>query len=172
MRLSLPARLSQEPSDLSGLEPCCPPWNLPWESFGPCSRIQPSCLVITRTIWSGQTPAWWLQLSCLWPLLHGPASPPDYHENHLIWVDLNLMVPLGVHANSSLSSFICRMVSAYCTVYCALFTFCLFNDRRFSNIFSLISLLSSEYIIAVFLILEMFSRFFDLVTWKPLLTTT
>ncbi len=48
-----------------------------------------------------------------------PVRLSREHENHLIWVYSNLIVPLGLHVNSVdfALSFICSMVSAYCMLY-------------------------------------------------------
>ncbi len=51
----------------------------------------------------------WAVKSCfptfIWGILGhcscGPASLPDYHENHLIWVDLSLVVPLEIQLTLS-----------------------------------------------------------------------
>ncbi len=86
-----------------------------------------------------------------------PAYPPDYHENHLIWVESILIVPLGFHSASLLNSplrfwdFV--NVDSACFILCINCIFCV--------IVSSILLLFDFFLITVFLILVMYSRFFD-----------
>ncbi len=83
-------------------------------------------------------------LSCLWPPLGCAAFLPNYHENHLIWVDSILIVLLGFHAISSFSSLWVSLEGwSLLIVYCTLFTFCPINDCIFCDIVSLIPLLSN-----------------------------
>ncbi len=104
--------------------------------------VQPPCLAITRTIWSEWTWAWWPPLSCLRPPSQGPASPPEYPKNHLIWVNSIWEVPLCFHTNSPLNSpwvlFVWwspHIIFAHCS-YSSFF-----HDWIFCNIDSLISVL-------------------------------
>jgi hypothetical protein len=161
--LSLPAWLPQEPSDLSRLEPGSSSWDLAYFEclLATAYADQPHRLAITRTIWSEWTRTWWPPLSCLWPPLMCSCFLASISREPFDLSGFSRDNPFSFHANSPLSSpeIHCRTINAYC-MFCTLFILCLLNDSIFCKIVSLLSLLA-EHIITVFLILEMYSRYFE-----------
>jgi hypothetical protein len=66
------------------------------------SRLPPSPTTWEPSDLSGLDPSSF-PLVCPCPLLTHPTSPSHFQENHVIWVDLILKVPLGFHSDSPLS---------------------------------------------------------------------
>ncbi len=104
--------------------------SLVWVSLATGQLVQPPCLAITITIWSEWTQALSTPWSCLWPTLMQSSLLVLLSENHLIWVDLFRVSPLGLHAVCPLEftlSFICRTVLDYLhivCIYCYIITLC------------------------------------------------
>ncbi len=97
------------------------------------------------TIWSRWTWASWPHVT-FGHCSHGPAFPPDYHENHQTWVDSILIVPqdfMQFFLWVPLLSFISEQ--SLLISYCTLSIFCWLNDCIFCDIVSLIPLLSEHY---------------------------
>ncbi len=87
-----------------------------------------------------------LPLSGLWPLFTRSSFPAWLPWEPSVWVDSALVVLFGFHVNSPLSfSWDSFVGQSLLNVYCALFTFCSFDDWIFSNTVWLIPLLSDHY---------------------------
>ncbi len=88
---------------------------------------------------SPKTWAWWPPWVAFGLHSGCPASPPDYHGNHLIWVDPILIVPLGCHAICPREfplRFICRTVYA-CWLLCLIvWVYCLHYHITFCSLMS------------------------------------
>jgi hypothetical protein len=111
------------------------------------AAVQPPGLAITRPIWSERTRAWWPPWVTFGLCSRSPASPPDYHGNHLIWVDSILIFPLSFHAFCPQEfplSFFCRTVYAYLILclYCTIISFAVHVTSCFPMSYSAIDRIS------------------------------
>jgi hypothetical protein len=121
-------------------------------SFSPASP-PPSPTTWEPTDLSGHDPSNF-PLVCLCPLLMHPTSPPHFQENHVIWVDLILIVPLGFHSNFPLS-LLSFHNDGFCMFYIVhglyILLYCLINTYCYC----------SNILLTVFLILVIYSRYFN-----------